>query len=59
MDRGSAKKLVDANRDPRFRVDLGKFLSLVAKDYHISKAFLYGSVPPPNDSLEGSQGEEL
>ena len=46
-----AKKLVDADKDPRFRVDLGKFLSLVAKDYHISKAFLYGSVPPPNDTV--------
>ena len=46
-----AKKLVDADNDPRFRVDLGKFLNLVAKDYHISKAFLYGSVPPPNDTV--------
>ena len=34
-----AKELVDAENDPRFRVDLGKFLSLVAKDYHISKPF--------------------
>ena len=21
------------------------------RDYHISKAFLYGSVPPPNDTV--------
>lgn len=46
-----AKKLKDADRDSRFRVDLGKFLHLLVKDRHLSKAFLYGSVPPPNDSI--------
>jgi hypothetical protein len=46
-----AKKLKDADRDSRFRVDLGKFLHLLVRDRHISKAFLYGSVPPPNDSI--------
>ena len=48
----SAKKLVDADTDPRFRVDLGKFLQLITKERHIAKAFLYGSVPPSsNDSV--------
>ena len=48
----SAKKLVDADTDSRFRVDLGKFLQLITKERHIAKAFLYGSVkPPPNDSI--------
>lgn len=48
----SAKKLVDDTQyDKRYRVDLGKFLNLMAEDRHISKAFLYGSVPPPNDSV--------
>lgn len=47
-----AKELVDANIDPRFRVDLGKFLHLVVTEgRHTTKAFLYGSVPPPNDSV--------
>ena len=47
----SAKKLVDADTDSRFRVDHGKFLQLITKGRHIAKAFLYGSVPPPNDSV--------
>lgn len=46
-----AKKLVDADEDSRFRVDLGKFLYLLANDRLIAKAFLYGSVPPPNDTV--------
>ena len=46
-----AKKLGDAESDRRFRVDFGRFKNLVAKDRHVSKAFLYGSVPPPNDSV--------
>ena len=46
-----AVKLEDADRDPRYRVDLGKFLELITKERNISKAFLYGSVPPPNDTV--------
>ena len=47
-----AKKLKDdTEMDHRFRVDLGKFLNLLANRRSISKAFLYGSVPPPNDSV--------
>ena len=53
-----AKKLVDTDNDPRFRVDLGKFLNLIAKDYHISKAFLYGSIPPPNDTVWNAAREK-
>jgi len=45
-------KLKDANSDPRFRVDLGKILQvLVGNNGYISRAFLYGSVPPPNDTV--------
>ena len=43
--------LADADRDPRFRVDLGRFVSMVKGDRNIAKAFLYGSIPPPNDSV--------
>ena len=45
------KKLKDTDIDTRYRIDLGKFLNLVTEERHISKAFLYGSVPPPNDTV--------
>ena len=45
------QKLSDADRDPRFRVDLGKFLDLVVGKRSVADAFLYGSKPPPNDSV--------
>lgn len=35
-----AKKLKDADSDSRYRVDLGKFLHLLVRDRHLSKAFL-------------------
>lgn len=41
----------DANLDNRFRVDLGRFLQLIAKDRRIANAYLYGLVLPPNDSF--------
>lgn len=45
-------KLHDAEIDPRFRVDLGRFLDVITgKNGSISQAFLYGSVPPPNDTV--------
>ena len=45
-------KLKDASTDPRFRVDLGKFLYvLTGTRGFISRTFLYGSVPPPNDTV--------
>lgn len=45
------KKLLDAHIDSRYRVDLGRFLQLVTKGSNISKAFLYGSIPPLIDSV--------
>lgn len=43
--------LQDADSDPRFRVDLGRFVKMVKGQRSITKAFLYGSIPPPNDSV--------
>ena len=48
----------NAKQDTSFRVDHGKFLSLVAKDYHKSKAFLYTSMSPPNDTVWKTTREE-
>ena len=45
------KLLRDADIDPRFRVDLGRFIKMVTSQRSIAKAFLYGSIPPPNDSV--------
>jgi hypothetical protein len=45
------KKLVDADTDSRFRVDHGKLLTMVQKERHLIKATLYGSIPPPNDTV--------
>ena len=46
-----AQEVKDVDHDPRYRVDLGKFLTIITKNRQLSKAFLYGSVPPPNDSV--------
>lgn len=46
------EKLRDAGMDPRFRVDLGRLLTLlIGNPDHLVKAFLYGSRPPPNDTV--------
>ena len=45
------KALRDADIDPRFRVDLGRFIKMVTSERSIAEAFLYGSIPPPNDSV--------
>ena len=46
------EKLVDTGKDPRYRVDLGRLLSLlIGNPDHLLKAFLYGSRPPPNDTV--------
>lgn len=49
------RKLKDADIDPRYRTDLGRFLNMVltkdSMERSINKAFLYGSIPPPNDTL--------
>ena len=52
------KKLLDADIDSRFRVDLGKFLHLVTKGGVMSKAFLYGSVPPAIDTVWNAAREK-
>ncbi len=44
-------QLKDVDKDPRYRVDLGKFLDLVVGERTVADAFLYGSKPPPNDSV--------
>lgn len=44
-------KLKDAKEDPRFRVDLGRLLELTVGKRDIFQAHLYGSSPPPNDSV--------
>ena len=44
-------KLQDAEKDPRFRVDLGRLLDVVAGERTIVEAHLFGSKPPPNDSV--------
>jgi hypothetical protein len=49
--KAQGKHLKDVDHDSRFRVDLGRFLTLVTKGRLISKRFLYGSTPPPNDSV--------
>lgn len=49
--KAQGKKLIDASADSRYRIDFGKFLDLVTNGRHLSKAFLYSAVPPPNDSV--------
>jgi uncharacterized LabA/DUF88 family protein len=49
--KAQGQALQDADSDPRFRVDLGRFVKMVKGDRNIAKAFLYGSIPPPNDSV--------
>lgn len=46
-----AISLVDADSDPRYRVNLGKFVETVSKNRSITRAHLYGSRPPPNDAV--------
>ncbi len=45
-------KLLDADNDPRYRVDLGKLLGILTMHADtVSYAFLYGSHAPPNDTV--------
>lgn len=46
-----AQKLQDANKDPRCRIDLGRLLQLVVGKRIVIQAYLYGSRPPPNDTV--------
>ena len=53
--KAQGRKLKDTDIDPRYRTDLGRFLNMVLhkdkKERSINKAYLYGSIPPPNDTL--------
>lgn len=53
--KAQGRKLKDTDIDPRYRTDLGRFLNMVLHrdqtERSINKAFLYGSIPPPNDTL--------
>ncbi|ETI20973.1 hypothetical protein G647_07316 [Cladophialophora carrionii CBS 160.54] len=44
-------KLTDSDIDPRLRVDIGKLIDELRKDRRQGPSFLYGSRPPPNDSV--------
>ncbi|TPX07077.1 uncharacterized protein E0L32_010972 [Thyridium curvatum] len=44
-------KLTDSDRDPRLRIDVGKLIDTLRKDRVQGRSFLYGSRPPPNDSV--------
>ncbi len=46
-----SQALKDAETDPRYQVDHGKFLNTVIKHRNLANAFLYGSRPTPNDSV--------
>ena len=45
------KRLKDTDKDSRVRVDLGRFLNLVTKERDLVTPFLYGAVPPRNDTV--------
>lgn len=53
--KAEGKKLKDSDIDPRYRVDVGGLLDMVLDKYNTKRkdtqAFLYGSTPPPNDTL--------
>ncbi|KAK1762489.1 hypothetical protein QBC33DRAFT_281548 [Phialemonium atrogriseum] len=44
-------KLTDSDRDPRLRIDVGKLVDTLRNDRIQGPSFLYGSRPPPNDSV--------
>lgn len=45
-------KLQDSDRDPRLRVDIGKLVKRLRCQHRTQgPSFLYGSRPPPNDSV--------
>lgn len=49
--RAQGKELKDTDIDKTFRIDLGKLLNLLTEKRETNKAFLYGSIPPPNDKV--------
>jgi hypothetical protein len=44
-------KLQDSDRDPRLRIDIGKLVERLLCNRTQGPSFLYGSRPPPNDSV--------
>ncbi|KAK3291974.1 uncharacterized protein B0H64DRAFT_408550 [Chaetomium fimeti] len=44
-------KLQDSDRDPRLRIDIGKLVGRLLRNRTQGGSFLYGSRPPPNDSV--------
>ncbi|KAG7289887.1 hypothetical protein NEMBOFW57_006264 [Staphylotrichum longicolle] len=44
-------KLQDSDRDPRLRIDIGRLVERLRGNRTQGPSFLYGSRPPPNDSV--------
>ncbi|OQV10861.1 NYN domain-containing protein [Cladophialophora immunda] len=44
-------KLTDSDRDPRLRIDIGKLIDTLRNGRNQGPSFLYGSRPPPNDTV--------
>ncbi|KIW69586.1 hypothetical protein PV04_05456 [Phialophora macrospora] len=44
-------KLTDSDRDPRLRIDIGRLVDTLRNNRSQGPSFLYGSRPPPNDSV--------
>ncbi|KAH7318337.1 hypothetical protein B0I35DRAFT_240633 [Stachybotrys elegans] len=42
-------KLIDGDRDPRLRIDIGRLIDRLRGDRNQGASHLYGSRPPPND----------
>ncbi|EFX05022.1 hypothetical protein CMQ_5284 [Grosmannia clavigera kw1407] len=43
--------LSDSDRDPRLRIDVGKLIRVILNGRSQGPSYLYGSRPPPNDSV--------
>lgn len=44
-------RLKDTGSDPRLRIDLGKLIDTISKGRRQGDSYLFGSRPPPNDSV--------
>jgi hypothetical protein len=44
-------KLQDSDRDPRLRIDIGRLVERLRRNRTQGPSYLYGSRPPPNDSV--------
>lgn len=49
--KGRLPKLEDSDQDPRFRVDIGNLVNILSNGRKVTRSFLYGSRPPPNDKV--------